>query len=170
MIDPNVMYTTDDMVFFWQSPAPFGQWTAAKFVVDRITYNCAEQFMMAEKARLFGDEEMWVLIMSTQNPAEQKRLGRHVDGFDDALWKAHREDIVFRGNMAKFTQNPALLDALLDTGDRLLVEASPYDRIWGIGLHSTDERAADPAQWRGQNLLGNVLMRVRLTLRQAQRP
>ena len=159
--DPEVILWTDAFVFFWRPPAPFGQWTPATFEVDGITYSCAEQYMMAEKARLFKDEAIRDRILNTDDPREHKRLGREVSGFSVEVWEAHREDIVFRANVAKFSQNPDLFRVLAQTGQRTLVEASPYDRIWGIGLRGTDPRAADPAKWRGLNLLGKVLMRVR---------
>ncbi|MFN9551066.1 MAG: NADAR family protein, partial [Pirellulaceae bacterium] len=98
-------------------------------------------------------------------PRKQKKLGQQVTGFRDDLWMANRCDIVFRGNMAKFTQNPSLREVLLQTGDRQLVEASPLDEIWGIGLAANDPQAYDPCQWLGENLLGMVLERVRDHLR-----
>jgi len=121
--------------------------------------------MMAGKARLFGDQDVCGQILATNDPRAHKRLGRKVRGFSDRAWKDNREEIVYQGNMAKFGQNEGLREVLLGTGERTLVEASPYDRIWGIGLKSTDPRAEDPAQWQGLNLLGNVLMRVRNDLR-----
>ena len=161
MSDPEVIHWTDTCVFFWRPPSPFGQWTRARFELEQHTYSCAEQYMMAEKARLFGDETVRKQILATDEPREHKRLGRTVSGFSVEVWEAHREDIVFRANVAKFSQNQDLLAVLTKTGSRMLVEASPYDRIWGIGLRSTDPGADDPARWRGLNLLGKVLMRVR---------
>ena len=165
MTNPDVMRTTDQFVFFWKPPAPYSQWTPSVFLVDGLTYSCAEQFMMAEKARLFSDQDVCDRIMATPDPRKHKRLGRRVSGFVESIWLANRSAIVHRGSMAKFSQDPALRQALLDTGDRTLVEASPLDRIWGIGLRSTDARAEDPAQWQGLNLLGLALMQVREALR-----
>jgi ribA/ribD-fused uncharacterized protein len=142
----------------------FGQWTRSPFTADRIEYTCTEQFMMAEKARLFGDTEICQRILDTDSPRSHKALGRTVRGFVEKVWNQNREDIVYRGNIAKFSQNPDMLTQLLSTGDRVLVEASPLDRIWGIGLRGDDPRASDPSQWAGLNLLGEVLMRVRSEL------
>lgn len=156
---------TDDFVLFWNPPCPFSQWTPSRFVVEGEAFGCAEQFMMAAKARLFGDEATRARILAATEPGEQKALGREVSGFDQATWERERFGIVVRGNEAKFAQNPAMLAALLATGERRLVEASPYDRIWGIGLGATDPRALDPAEWRGLNLLGQALEEVRRRLR-----
>lgn len=117
--------------------------------------------MMAEKARLFEDEETLSKILNCNSPAEAKKLGRQVRNFDDKMWKAHRYEIVKRGNIYKFSQNEDLKTFLLKTENRVLVEASPYDRIWGIGLSKNSDKANYPEQWRGLNLLGFVLMEVR---------
>jgi ribA/ribD-fused uncharacterized protein len=165
--DGSQVIETATMVLFWQPPAVFGQWTESAFTVDGVTYSCAEQFMMAEKARMFGDEATRAEILASASPREHKALGRRVTGFDHAAWEAARLDIVIRGNLAKFGQDPALRAALLATGDKLLVEASPLDRIWGVGLRADDPRIHDQATWRGKNLLGEALMRVRTELRAA---
>jgi ribA/ribD-fused uncharacterized protein len=140
------------------------QWWPADFTVDGVVYRTAEHFMMAGKARLFGDEETAAAIVVAGHPKQAKDLGRQVRGFDDAIWTAARFDIVVRGNLAKFGQNDDLRDFLLGTGQRVLVEASPVDRVWGIGLAADNERAEDPARWNGLNLLGFALMHVRQTL------
>lgn len=163
--DATQVVETATMVLFWQPPAVFGQWTPSPFVIDGQTYNCAEQYMMAEKARLFGDEATRARILATDSPREHKALGRTVANFDRATWQDACLDIVVRGNLAKFTQNPEMRAALLATGDKLLVEASPMDRIWGVGLRADDPRIHDRGQWPGQNLLGEALMRVRAELR-----
>jgi len=119
---------------------------------------------MAGKARLFGDEAAVEPILAARTPAEAKNLGRLVHGFDEAAWDAARFELVVRGNVAKFGQDPALRAYLLGTGNRVLVEASPRDRVWGIGLGAANERATDPAQWRGRNLLGFALMEARARL------
>jgi ribA/ribD-fused uncharacterized protein len=142
------------------------QWWPAEFTVDGVRYRTAEHFMMAGKARLFGDEEMASAIVAAGHPKQAKDLGRKVRGFDEEIWAAARFDLVVRGNLAKFGQNPELRDFLLGTGDRVLVEASPVDRIWGVGLAADDERAEQPERWRGLNLLGFALMEVRHALRQ----
>lgn len=156
------MKITDEMVLFWDGP--FSQWEPCNFVVNGIEYNCAEQYMMAEKARFFEDEETLNEIMDTDDPREQKRLGRLVEGFDENRWNEVAIEIVVKGNLAKFSQNPELKKILLDTESRILVEASPYDKIWGIGLRETDPRALDREQWLGTNWLGEALSQVRDTL------
>lgn len=156
---------TAHFVLFWKPPAVFSQWTAATFEVDGVSYGCTEQFMMAEKARLFGDEAVRARILATTSARQQKALGRQVAGYIDETWERERFAIVVRGNEAKFSQNPAMLQVLLATGDKTLVEASPYDRIWGIGRGPDDPKALEPAEWRGLNLLGKALESVRQTLR-----
>jgi ribA/ribD-fused uncharacterized protein len=141
------------------------QWWPVEFTVDSVRYRSAEQFMMAEKARLFDDPEMLGRILGSDTPAEAKKLGRQVRGFDQDTWVDHRYDLVVRGNEAKFGQNTELRDYLLSTGDTVLVETAPRDVIWGIGLGAANPRAADPAQWRGRNLLGFALTEVRERLR-----
>jgi ribA/ribD-fused uncharacterized protein len=125
--------------------------------------------MMAEKARLFGDSEADRQILSTENPRVQKELGQGVKGFNQAMWLTERRKIVFRGNVAKFSQDSGLRQALIETGDRILVEASPRDRIWGIGLAANNPLAHEPAHWRGLNLLGEILAEVRVLLAADQR-
>jgi ribA/ribD-fused uncharacterized protein len=141
------------------------QWWPSPFEVDGVRYATAEHWMMASKARLFGDAEAERKALAAKSPAEAKKAGRLVRGFDDAIWERERFDIVRSGSVHKFGQDAALRDFLLATGDRVLVEASPMDRIWGIGLAADDERAQDPARWRGLNLLGFALMEAREELR-----
>lgn len=155
----NKVLTTSKFVFFWGGwPS---QWSKSPFEIDGIPYNCGEQFMMAEKARVFNDPSNEAQILVTTNPGTQKALGRAVVGFDADLWNSICRGIVFRGNLARFEQNETLRDHLLATGNRTLVEASPKDRIWGIGLHQDDPRAQVPEEWRGRNWLGIALMQVR---------
>ncbi len=147
--------------FFFTEASPFSQWYRCSFTVGDAKFNCAEQFMMHGKALLFDDAEAAAQILAATHPGEHKALGRKVKRFDDTLWKRAREAIVMDGNRAKFTQNPELREVLLATKGTTLVEASPYDKIWGIGLAATDPRAADPTLWKGQNLLGKILTAVR---------
>jgi hypothetical protein len=154
--------------FFWQSESPFSQWHPARFVVDGKRFVCAEQYMMYGKAVLFGDLETAERILATTSPKTHKALGRNVRGFDEQVWRRERERIVYEGNHAKFTQNAALLEALMATVGTELVEASPLDRIWGVGLSAEDPRIQDPSRWRGENLLGKVLTRLREDLRSQQ--
>ncbi|MEM6930512.1 MAG: NADAR family protein [Myxococcota bacterium] len=146
-------------------PWVFSQWFDSDFEHDGDAYPTAEHFMMAEKARLFSDREALEAILDCTDPGKAKALGRRVRGFDEAAWRAARFDIVVRGNLAKFGQDDALRTYLLETGDRVLVEASPRDRIWGIGMGARNPDARHPAAWRGTNLLGFALMVVRDRLR-----
>jgi hypothetical protein len=124
--------------------------------------------MMAEKARLFGDLDTLDKIVSCTHPGEAKQLGRQVRDFDQTTWTHRRSEIVVRGNRAKFDQNLALGEFLIGTGDRVIVEASPRDMIWGIGLDKNNPKAQDPKTWRGENLLGFALMQVRALLRDGE--
>lgn len=146
----------------------FSQWFEAPFTLNGIHYATAEHYMMAEKARLFDDDATLAKILAAPTPAHAKKLGREVAGFDNARWEARGFDAVVEGNVAKFTQNPAMGEFLRTNGHRVLVEASPVDRVWGIGLAGDDPRALQPAQWQGTNLLGFALMRVREVIREAR--
>jgi ribA/ribD-fused uncharacterized protein len=137
------------------------QWFPCGFQIEGVHYATAEHFMMAEKARLFGDMEILPEILSASTPALAKQAGRKVRNFQLEKWDQHCFEIVVKGNLAKFSQNRNLKDWLLSTSPVVLVEASPDDRIWGIGLVREDPRAQDPAKWQGRNLLGFALMRVR---------
>lgn len=140
------------------------QWWPCTFTADGQEFSSAEHYMMWRKALLFGDREVAARVLTARTPAEAKVLGRKVSGFDDALWSSARLGIVVEGNLAKFGQDPALRSYLLGTGSRVLVEASPLDRVWGIGLAADDPRALDPSSWLGLNLLGEALMEVRSRL------
>ena len=167
-------------VFFWgHRPRDDGQpgvscfsqwWEGAPFTAEGELYATAEHWMMAEKARLFADREALGAIISSADPSEAKRLGRGVRGFDRERWGEVRFEAVVRGNLAKFSQHPCLAAALLETRGGVLVEASPLDPIWGIGLAADDPDASKPEAWRGQNLLGFALMEVRSQLTKSQRP
>lgn len=153
----------DEYTFFYGGP--FSQWFPCILVIDGHTYNCAEQYMMAQKARLFGDSKSESLIMEADHPMIQKRLGRQVVGFDKRIWESVARDVVMRGNLAKFTQHKSLMGNLFDTEDTLLVEASPTDTVWGIGLGENDPRRYDRKNWRGTNWLGQILTDLRMSLR-----
>lgn len=157
-------------IFFWgHTPKEAGvidkscmsQWFPARFSMNGPEYKNAEQFMMASKARLFGDDETLAKILAADDPATVKKLGREVRGFDSALWDKVRFELVVTGSTAKFAQNAELLAYLLGTGDAILVEASPHDTVWGIGLEANDAKVQDPRTWRGENLLGFALMKAR---------
>ena len=157
------MKTTDKGVYFWSGI--YSQWNKSDFTVDGQKFTTAEQYMMYKKALLFEDEEVANAIMRTNNPREQKALGRKVRGFDTDVWNSVCREYVYEANYAKFTQDESLLKELMETGDREIVEASPKDRIWGIGLHYDDERVHDKSQWQGKNWLGEAIMRVRKELK-----
>lgn len=145
--------------------ACLSQWYPAPFIIDGLRFSTAEHYMMFRKAQLFGDHETAQQIPSAASPAAVKALGRKVRGFQEVLWEQHRVAIVVAGNYAKFSQSPALLGFLRDTKRRVLVEASPVDNVWGIGLSADDPHAENPLEWRGLNLLGFALMDVRARLR-----
>ncbi|NEB02949.1 NADAR family protein [Streptomyces sp. SID13726] len=161
---------------FWgHRPLPDGrigasclsQWWPSPFVVDGVTYATAEHWMMAGKARLFEDQEAEHRVLAAGHPSQAKKAGRTVRDFDEQTWRRERFGIVVEGSVHKFTAHDDLRRFLLNTGDRVLVEASPVDRVWGIGLAATDEAAHAPERWRGPNLLGFALMEARDTLRNA---
>lgn len=161
-------------VFFWGhqprtdgtiDKACFSQWWPAPFEVEGTRYVTAEHWMMAEKARLFGDEETRQAVLEVEHPGAAKKLGRAIRRFDEETWQSHRFEIVVRGNLAKFQQHAELGRFLANTGERVLVEASPVDRVWGIGLAADHADAMNPAKWRGLNLLGFALMELRKQLR-----
>ncbi|MFF4850119.1 NADAR family protein [Streptomyces sp. NPDC001194] len=146
-------------------PSCMSQWWPSPFTVGDVRYDTAEHWMMAGKARLFGDAEAERIALGAKTPAEAKKAGRLVRGFDEQTWARERFALVVEGSVHKFASTPALRAYLLTTGDRVLVEASPMDRVWGIGLAADDERALDPSRWRGLNLLGFALMEARDRLR-----
>lgn len=157
-------------VFFWgHQPSKdetitktcFSQWWISPFVVEGITYKTAEHWMMAKKAELFNDQEILEKIIQANSPAEAKKLGREVRNYVDSVWLENRYEIVKQGNFHKFNQNPDLKEFLINTKERILVEASPVDSIWGIGMATDHKDINNPEKWRGLNLLGFALMEVR---------
>jgi hypothetical protein len=148
--------------FFYNGP--FSQWLPAPFVVDGVHFKTAEAYMMWAKDWIFGGGAQESAILSANHPAECKRLGRMVANFDPEIWSRIARSIVFRGNIAKFTQNEFLLEELLATQGTTLVEASPVDKIWGIGLDEDDSRAQARSTWLGKNWLGETLTEVRAVL------
>jgi len=139
----------------------FSQWWNSPFTVDSIEYKTAEHWMMAHKALLFNDENIFNKIIAAKSPGEAKELGRNVQNFNEEEWNKKRFEIVIQGNIHKFSQNTNLKEFLINTNERILVEASPVDRIWGIGLTANSEKANNPKLWNGINLLGFALMEVR---------
>lgn len=147
--------------YFWEINSAFSQWFPCKFVVNGMTYNSAVQYMMHQKAVLMGDEMSAETIMALDEPQKMKKQGRFVKNFNQELWNDVRQEIVETGNVAKFSQNEGLKTKLFNTFPKTLVEASPTSKIWGIGLSMDDKRAWNKLTWRGQNLLGEILTRVR---------
>jgi hypothetical protein len=158
-----------DYLFFWGhkptqdgnlSKTIFSQWWEKEFSVNGIIYPTAEHFMMAEKARLFDDKKVLEEILKAKTPAEAKKLGRKIKNFDDEIWLENRFKIVVEGNYHKFSDSVYKI-FLLGTGNKILVEASPVDAIWGIGLAQDSSKIYNPNMWKGLNLLGFALMEVR---------
>ena len=159
-------------IFFWGTRGTHGymsNWFIAPFVIDGTEFSCVEQFMMYKKAVLFGDTLTSKRILSAKTPGTMKKLGRAVTPYVEEVWRENRFSIVYEGVKAKFSQNPQLLHKLLETGDALLVEASPEDPIWGIAMTATEARKCSPEEWKGENLLGKVLMQVRADLSEDNR-
>jgi ribA/ribD-fused uncharacterized protein len=157
-----------DCIFFWQtdksrflSKGCFSQWQTSIFVVEGTRYFCAEQYMMGQKAIAFNDPETFEKILSANHPKKIKSLGREVKNFDSNEWDKIKYAIVLNGNFYKFSQNEELLKVLISTGNKILVEASPFDNTWGIGLSEESELIGNSNCWKGQNLLGFALMEVR---------
>lgn len=159
MID-NRKYT-----FFWLAPSPFSQWHRAGFTVDGVHFKTAEHYMMYKKAMLFGDALKAEEILKIEHPKDVKQKGREISGFIKEEWEANCKRFVYEGNYAKFTQNKAILPVLMGTGDTELVEASPFDNIWGIGLKEEDAKKLPKEQWKGTNWLGEILTELRENLK-----
>lgn len=141
-------------------------WYLSEFIIDDITFSSMEQYMMYEKAILFHDQETAKKILQTDNVAEIKALGRIVQNFDDTVWVKSREEIVYKGVLEKFRQNPELRKRLERTGEEVIAECAVKDKIWGIGLSMKDEDRFCVERWKGQNLLGKILMDVRKDIKQ----
>lgn len=140
-------------------------WYKSEFTVNGVKFVNSEQWMMYQKAKIFGDDETAQKILASTSPKEVKDLGRKVKNYNDTIWNGVRQIVVYEGLKAKFEQNPDLAKRLLDTGDDILVECNPYDNIWAIHMDEDDPRVQDISQWQGQNLLGFTLMLVRTYLK-----
>ncbi|EFC47933.1 hypothetical protein NAEGRDRAFT_31151 [Naegleria gruberi] len=154
--------------FFWNEETCFSQWVKAPMKVNDQTFSNCEQFMMYQKALLFNDQEIAKRILQSTNPKNTKALGRKVSNFNEKIWEDNKVRIVYEGNYAKFAQNDDLRKDLLSRPDVEYVEASPYDKIWGIGLEEKDPRAKQRNEWQGQNLLGRIITQVRDDLMMAE--
>lgn len=166
------MKVTDKYTFFWKTADVFSQWHPSEFTdtlmniperfgLPGFKFKNTEQYMMFSKADMFHDEVMARKILMTDNARDIKAFGRLVRNFNSNEWDAVKYAIVKKGNFLKFDQNPSMKKQLLSTGNTTLVEASPYDTIWGIGLYEGDPRAMDDKQWLGENLLGKLLIELR---------
>lgn len=153
----------DKYVFFWHGY--LSQWYMLPMIIDNINFVCAEQYMMYSKAILFNDKDIANKILVTNNPKIMKQLGRQIKNFNDIVWNKNRESIVYKGNVAKFSQNKVLKNKLLATKNKTLVEASPYDLLYGVGLNAQVASKTDESKWPGLNLLGKILMQVRETIK-----
>jgi len=162
----SIIYKPDMMHFFWGGV--LSQWAGTPFMSTHnksfMTFRTAEHYMMYHKARIFEPSKMQA-ILDCDSPKEAKKIGRHVSGFSDTVWDEHKIGVVYNANYLKFTQNKSAREYLLSTGDKVIVEASPHDKIWGIGMGEHNPRALTPSEWNGQNLLGCILMRVRYEIR-----
>jgi ribA/ribD-fused uncharacterized protein len=158
------MRVTDKYVFFWGGT--FSQWNidtdndGYQFIDDGIKYNCTEQYMMSKKAQLFGDFEIQQQILNTQDPSTQRKLGRQVKNFNQDIWNENRNEIVYKANFLKFSQNETLRNILFQYEGKEFVEASPVDKIWGVGLAYKNDLILDKQNWQGTNLLGIAINRV----------
>eukprot|EP00286_Rhodomonas_abbreviata_P026497 CAMPEP_0181307198 /NCGR_PEP_ID=MMETSP1101-20121128/10741_1 /TAXON_ID=46948 /ORGANISM="Rhodomonas abbreviata, Strain Caron Lab Isolate" /LENGTH=187 /DNA_ID=CAMNT_0023413377 /DNA_START=91 /DNA_END=650 /DNA_ORIENTATION=+ len=162
--DPDVPMNEELVLFHKGWPS---QWFPSRFYDENgLMFNCCEQYMMYHKARLFGDNVIMAEIMKSKDPKKQKALGRAVANFDADVWDKACDAVVTEGNRLKFEQNEPLRRLLLATGERVLAEASPFDKIWGIGLAASQPWAWDQRCWKGSNRLGLALMRVRAALAQ----
>lgn len=159
-----------EFLFFWGhqpskdrsvSKACMSQWWPHSFTEDGTVYKTAEHYMMAGKAKLFNDTVIFEKILSKDSPKDVKDLGRQVKNFDVEVWNTEKYNIVKQGNLLKFSQNETLKEFLKQTKNKILVEASPVDPVWGIGLAEDNADAKDPSKWKGENLLGFALMEVR---------
>lgn len=140
---------------------PLSQWYKCKIIDGNLIFNCTEQMMMYRKAERFRDKDTMNLIMGEMSPKKQKLLGRNVKGFDPEVWHNEAQNIVYRNNMLKFSQNRELKKILLSAGDLIFVEASPNDKIWGIGRSIDYPFLDDKNKWQGTNWLGNILTDIK---------
>lgn len=157
------MLTSHEYHYFYKSP--LSQWHKVDFYVEGIKYFCAEQYMMAKKSLLFDDINSYIKIMESDSPKEIQELGRKIKFFDQKVWDSCKEEIVYNGNYARFKQNKDQYDLLMETGNKILVEATDFDPIWSCGLSINDKRILDCKNWPGKNLLGKILTEVKYDLK-----
>lgn len=157
-----------NVIGFWRETKKYGfmsQWYPSKFTIEENEFTSCEQWMMFQKAVLFQDPENAMLILEMKNPKEIKKMGRKIKNFNGKIWDQNKFEIIYRGNLEKFVQNDDLREQLLATQDNILAEASPYDKVYGIGMYPNDPNVQYPERWKGENLLGQALMKVREELK-----
>ncbi len=173
-----MIYKPNQVILFWGSTSPFSQWYPCKFTVTFkseytgetiITFGSAEQWMMYRKAQTFGDLDKAKAILKEKSPLKIKQLGRRVKNFDEKQWDAEKYEIVRQGNIYKFSQNPELKKALLDTKNKYIMEASPYDKVWGVGMGAKNKNIYDTDKWKGQNLLGKAIVSTRAYIQKMEK-
>lgn len=162
-VDNTEEYSYQNYTFFWQTGSPFSNWHPSLYTYNDIAFNCSEQGVMWSKAKLFGDEKIAdeILKCTTSQQKKMKTLGREIRSFKESTWKKNKVRIYKQHCYEKFSQNKHLKEKLLETGSNLLVEASPHDRIWGIGLNEKSAKKIHPTKWPGLNLLGKLLTEIR---------
>lgn len=148
-----------EFVFFWGGH--YSQWAASPFYHDGNYFPTAEHFMMYHKCMAFKDTQRAQMVLDLEGPDQVKAVGRQIEAYTDAVWDAIRFDIVVMGNVLKFSQNPDFFEVMRNDCEKCIVEASPYDRIWGIGRSETDPNLDDVDEWDGLNLLGYAIMEAR---------
>lgn len=159
------MLQTDEFVFFYGKQDYLSNFYPTMFQVDNIQFICGEQYIMYMKAKLFADHKTAAFILKETVPSKMKALGRQVQNYDDQRWSRLRENIAYIGLLEKYKQNLDLKTLILATGDKEIVEASPNDRVWGIGMGASHPQVQNRSEWKGMNLLGKILVRVRNQLR-----
>ncbi len=158
---------TDSMILFWHSDSIFSNWyQPVKIEYNNQIFENTEALFMFMKAKFFNDEEIALEIVNNQDPKSTKALGRNIKNYDDVRWGEVRYSFMRDANFLKFSQNKNLGYKLIETGNKILAEASPYDTVWGIGLYPNSPAAKNESTWKGQNLLGKCLMEVRENLKE----
>jgi ribA/ribD-fused uncharacterized protein len=155
---------TEEFIFYFSEDSLYSHWYKCDFFVAGEKYCCVEQYLMYRKAILFGDNDVAKKIMNSSRPSWHRMLGKQITGFDKKKWHDHCRTFSLEGNLAKFSQNPVLKEALMQSAGKFFAEASPYDRVWGIGLSLSNPQNLVRANWRGKNWAGESLDATRKEL------